>query len=151
MARYNFTNFLVRNFEISTDEDNGLQRMLISGFLSYDEALQYARQLYANEVMAEKLALCRSLIISEVNLPLLGVQFSYDEYEQFYEDIFVPMKTSTDKLLIRPEDLEVVDPEDIPSGKTGTVNKDDEDEDEPQPKNKKKKQTKDFDFDEDFW
>ena len=61
------------------------------------------------------------------------------------------MKTSTDKLLIRPEDLEVVDPEDIPSGKTGTVNKDDEDEDEPQPKNKKKKQTKDFDFDEDFW
>jgi len=151
MARYNFTNFLVRNFEISTDEDNGLQRMLISGFLSYDEALQYARQLYANEVMAEKLALCRSLIISEVNLPLLGVQFSYDEYEQFYEDIFVPMKTSTDKLLIRPEDIEVVDPEDIPSGKTGTVNKDDEDEDEPQPKNKKKKQTKDFDFDEDFW
>ena len=151
MARYNFTNFLVRNFEISTDEDNGLQRMLISGFLSYDEALQYARQLYANEVMAEKLTPCRSLIISEVNLPLLGVQFSYDEYEQFYEDIFVPMKTSTDKLLIRPEDLEVVDPEDIPSGKTGTVNKDDEDEDEPQPKNKKKKQTKDFDFDEDFW
>ena len=151
MARYNFTNFLVRNFEISTDEDNGLQRMLISGFLSYDEALQYARQLYANEVMAEKLTLCRSLIISEVNLPLLGVQFSYDDYEQFYEDIFVPMKTSTDKLLIRPEDIEVVDPEDIPSGKTGTVDKDDEDEDEPQPKNKKKKQTKDFDFDEDFW
>ena len=151
MARYNFTNFLVRNFEISTDEDNGLQRMLISGFLSYDEALQYARQLYANEVMAEKLALCRSLIISEVNLPLLGVQFSYDDYEKFYEDIFVPMKTSTDKLLIRPEDIEVLDPEDIPSGKTGTVNKDDEDEDEPQPKNKKKKQTKDFDFDEDFW
>ena len=151
MARYNFTNFLVRNFEISTDEDNGLQRMLISGFLSYDEALQYARQLYANEVMAEKLTLCRSLIISEVNLPLLGVQFSYDDYEQFYEDIFVPMKTSTDKLLIRPEDIEVLDPEDIPSGKTGTVDKDDEDEDEPQPKNKKKKQTKDFDFDEDFW
>ena len=48
IARYNFTNFLVRNFEITTDEDQGLQRMLISGFLSYDEALQYARQLYAN-------------------------------------------------------------------------------------------------------
>ena len=153
MARYNFTNFLVRNFEISTDEDDGLLRMLISGFLSYDEALQYARQLYANEVMAEKLAKCRSLIISEVNLPLLGVQFSYDDYEQFYEDIFVPMKTSTDKLLIRPEDIEVVDPEDIPSGKKAATDddEDDEDDDEPQPKNKKKKQAKDFDFDEDFW
>ncbi len=150
MARYNFTNFLVRNFEISTDEDNGLQRMLISGFLSYDEALQYARQLYANEVMAEKLAKCRSLIISEVNLPLLGVQFSYDDYEQFYEDIFVPMKTSTDKLLIRPEDIEVLDPEDIPTKKAS--GEDDDEDDEPQQKNKKKqKQTKDFDFDEDFW
>ena len=153
MARYNFSNFLVRNFEISTDEDDGLLRMLISGFLSYDEALQYARQLYANDVMAEKLAKCRSLVISEVNLPLLGVQFSYDDYEQFYEDIFVPMKTSTDKLLIRPEDIEVVDPEDIPSGKKAATDDDenDEDDDEPQPKNKKKKQAKDFDFDEDFW
>ena len=149
MARYNFTNFLVRNFEISTDEDNGLQRMLISGFLSYDEALQYARQLYANEVMAERLAGCRSLIISEVNLPLLGVQFSYDDYEQFYEDIFVPMKTSDDKLLIRPEDIEEVDPEDIPSPKTGKANDDDEEEAPQQKKSKKK--TNDFDFDEDFW
>ena len=137
------------NFKIITDEDHGLQRMLISGFLNYDEALQYARQLYANEVMAEKLASCRSLIISEVNLPLLGIQVSYDDYEQFYEDIFVPMKTSTDKLLIRPEEIETVDPEDIPSTKAGTD--DDEDDDRPQQTKKKQKQTKDFDFDEDFW
>ena len=150
MARYNFTNFLVRNFEIATDEDNGLQRMLISGFLSYDEALQYARQLYANEVMAEKITGCRSLIISEVNLPLLGVQFSYDDYEQFYEEIFVPMKTSDDKLLIRPEDIEILDPEDIPTEKKGSEDDDAEEEDAPQKKTKKK-QTKEFDFDDDFW
>ena len=153
IARYNFTNFLVRNFEITTDEDNGLQRMLIRGFQSYDEALQYARQLYANEAMAEKLTPCHSLIISEVNLPLLGVQFSYDDYEKFYEDIFVPMKTSTDKLLIRPEDVEFLDPEDIPlEKKASSEDEDDEDEDSPQQTNKKKqKKTKDFDFDEDFW
>ena len=150
MARYNFTNFLVRNFEIATDEDNGLQRMLISGFQSYDEALQYARQLYANEVMAEKIAGCRSLIISEVNLPLLGVQFSYDDYEQFYEEIFVPMKTSDDKLLIRPEDIEILDPEDIPTEKKDLEDDDAEEEDAPQKKTKKK-QTKEFDFDDDFW
>ena len=151
MARYNFTNFLVRNFEITTDEDNGLQRMLINGFLSYDEALQYARQLYANEVMAEKLAPCRSLIISEVNLPLLGVQFSYDDYEQFYEEIFVPMKTSTDKLLIRPEDIEEVDPEDLPSGKKATPDDEDDEDDSPKQNKKKQKQSKSFDFDDDFW
>ena len=80
----------------------------------------------------------------------MGVQFSYDDYEQFYEDIFVPMKTSTDKLLIRPEDIEVLDPEDIPTKKP--TGEDDDEDDEPQQKNKKKqKQTKDFDFDEDFW
>jgi len=151
MARYNFTNFLVRNFEITTDEDNGLQRMLISGFLSYDEALQYARQLYANEVMAEKLAPCHSLIISEVNLPLLGVQFSYDDYEQFYEEIFVPMKTSTDKLLIRPEDIEAVDPEDLPSGKKATSDDEEGEDDSPKQNKKKQKQSKEFDFDDDFW
>jgi hypothetical protein len=86
-----------------------------------------------------------------VNLPLLGVQFSYDDYEKFYEDIFVPMKTSTDKLLIRPEDIEVLDPEDIPTPKSGTTDKDEEDEDDMPQKKTKKKQTKEFDFDDDFW
>ena len=43
MARYNFTNFMVRNFDIVIDQDaHGLSRMLLSGFLSYDEARQYA-------------------------------------------------------------------------------------------------------------
>ena len=40
MARYNFTNYLVRNFDIEIDSSEGISRMLISGFLSYDEALQ---------------------------------------------------------------------------------------------------------------
>ena len=47
MARYNFSNFLVRNFDLQLDDDEGLRRMLVSGFLNYDEALQYARKLYA--------------------------------------------------------------------------------------------------------
>ena len=55
MARYNFTNFLVRNFDIQIDEDNGLPRMIISGFLSFDEAMQYARQLYDSNQMKDKL------------------------------------------------------------------------------------------------
>jgi tetratricopeptide (TPR) repeat protein len=71
MARYNFTNFLVRSFDITIDEDEGMHRMHISGFLSYDEAMQYARQLYADKQMAERLKDCRSLIISEVNLALI--------------------------------------------------------------------------------
>ena len=156
VARYNFTNFLVRNFEISTDQDEGLQRMIISGFQNYDEALQYARQLYADENMAEKVEKCRSLIISDVNFSLLGTRFSYEDYELFYEDIFVPMKVSQEQLLIRPEDLEAPDIEDV-GGPRDTdseeeVEGEDEDEDEVLPGNKKQeKKTVDFDFGDDFW
>ena len=116
MARYNFTNFLVRNFELQIDEDHGLHRMITSGFLSYDEAMQYARQLYQNESLAERLKPCQSLVISEANLALIGTQFSYDDYQQFYEKTFVPMKVSTEKLLIIPEDIEQPDIEEIESG-----------------------------------
>ena len=120
MARYNFTNFLVRNFEIQItnapyDDEEGrvFHHMNISGFLSYDEALQYARQLYADKAMAERLSPCQSLIISSQNLALLGSRFSFDEYLQFYEDTFLPMKISEEKLLIRPDGVEMIDPEDI--------------------------------------
>ena len=156
VARYNFTNFLVRNFEISTDQDEGLQRMIISGFQNYDEALQYARQLYADENMAEKVEKCRSLIISDVNFSLLGTRFSYEDYELFYEDIFVPMKVSQEQLLIRPEDLEAPDIEDV-GGPRDTDSEEeeegeDENEDEVLPGNKKQeKKTVDFDFGDDFW
>ena len=155
MARYNFTNYLVRNFEISTDTDEGLQRMLISGFQNYDEAMQYARRLYTDEAMAEKLKNCRKLIISDVNLALLGTRFSYDDYEVFYEDTFVPMKVSQEQLLIQPEEIEAPDIEE-----TGTTdekaeqeeNAEEEEDDGILPeKPAQKKQVEDFDFGDDFW
>jgi hypothetical protein len=152
MARYNFTNFLVRNFKIETDEDNGLRRMLISGFLSYDEAMQYARQLYADEAMKERLKGCRSLIVSDVNLPLLGTRFSYDDYLLFYEKTFVPMKVSQEKLLIQPESIEQPDIEDQTDDAPA---EDEQNGDTPQnpqqPKKTTKKKVEDFDFGDDFW
>ena len=78
MAKYNFSNFLVRNFDINVEQDAlGLVRMMISGFLNYDEARQYARQLYGDKAMADMLHPCRGVIISEKNLPLLGSTYSY--------------------------------------------------------------------------
>ena len=149
MARYNFTNFLVRSFEITIDEDEGMHRMHINGFLSYDEAMQYARQLYADKQMAEKLKDCRSLIISETNLALLGTRFSYDDYQQFYEDTFVPMKISEQKLLIDPAEIEQQDAEDIYVPEEQPANE--EEDDDLFPSEKSQPQVKDFEFDEDFW
>ena len=149
LARYNFTNFLVRNFDIVLDEDEGLHRMCISGFLNYDEALQYARQLYADHAMADWLKSCHSLIISEKNLALIGSRFSYDDYQQFYEDTFVPMEVSKEQLLTEPGDVESPDPEDIGSGEAEQQN-DEEEEDDLFP-TKQQPKVKDFDFGEDFW
>ena len=107
MARYNFTNFMVRNFDIVIDQDaHGLSRMLLSGFLSYDEARQYARQLYTVEGhLKELLQACRSLIVSEDNLRLLGTTFSYQDYEVFFEQQIEPTEISTQPLLEEPEEI----------------------------------------------
>ena len=149
MARYNFTNFLVRNFEIQIDEDNGLHRMIISGFLSFDEAMQYARQLYGNNQMKEKLASCRSLIISEANLQLIGRQFSYDEYQQFYEQEFAPMRISKEQLLLIPEDMEQPDIEDTLENPATPENPEETIPPAQQPR--QKQPVKDFDFGDDSW
>jgi tetratricopeptide (TPR) repeat protein len=151
MARYNFTNYLVRNFEIKIDEDNGLHRMIISGFLSYDEAMQYARQLYANSLMTERLQPCHSLVISEANLQLIGRQFSYDEYQQFYEKEFVPMRVSKEQLLLIPEDMEQPDIEETTESTETEETQEEEEELLPQKTSPQKKQVQDFDFGDDFW
>ena len=141
LARYNFTNFLVRNFEIQIEPAGELNRMMVSGFQSYDEALQYARMLYDNTALRAHLSGVMRLIVSEKNLPLLGTQLTYDDYQQFYERELAPMQVSKDNLLINPESIEAPDIEDEPISKPA---------DTPAPATKKKQQNT-FDFDEDFW
>jgi tetratricopeptide (TPR) repeat protein len=142
MAKHNFSNYLVRNFEIVTDQDqHGLSRMLISGFLSYDEARQYARQLYsARGMLAELLKHCRSLIVSEQNLPLLGTAFSYADYELFFEKQLAPIKISKEPLLEEPEMIIQKEEED-----------DQEAEDEEDSENSTGNNGGYVEFDDDFW
>ena len=98
---------MVRNFDIEVEDIDGLHRMRISGFLNYDEAWQYARQLYKNEAVTRLLRKARMILISEPNLELLGTQYSYNDYDKFYEEHFVPLKISTVQLLTEPADLPV--------------------------------------------
>ncbi len=112
MARYNFTNFMVRNFDISIDRQPGINRLIISGFLNYDEALQYARKLYADEYMMSKLRGCRSLVISDHNFALVGSRYSYKDYDDFYERTFAPLQISNEELLDVPETIEQAEEED---------------------------------------
>ncbi len=112
LAKFNFTNFIVRNFDVVIDELGSLHRMRVSGFLSYDEALQYARQLGGNANIRNLTAKARSFVISDANLELLGTQYSYNDYDKFYEQHFVPLRISTVKLLTEPATIEYKSAED---------------------------------------
>ena len=120
MARYNFTNFMVRNFELEIEKEGVVHRMLVGGFMNYDEALQYARRLYGDEAMRTHLRHARSLIISRRNLKLIGTHFSYDDYDEFYEKTFAPLNISDEQLLTIPEQPAPIDPEDLPDDEEET-------------------------------
>ena len=154
MAKYNFSNFLVRNFDITVDQDaHGLVRMVISGFLNYDEARQYARQLYNDKAMADMLRPCRPIIISEKNLPLLGTNYSYRDYEIFFEKELEPLDVSDEDLLDEPETI-IQNEEDEepdangqdPNGNSQDPNYDPLFDDAPQQQNNNYDE-----FDDDFW
>lgn len=124
LARYNFTNYLVRNFEINVENDEGISRMVVSGFLSYDEVRQYVRLLYADEQMNAALTGCRHLLISEENLRKLGTSFSYNDYDEFYERELAPLDISNEQLLSNPETV-VEEPEET-NGDNNNENPDDD-------------------------
>lgn len=136
MARYNFTSYMVRNFEIEMTEDQGLSMMAIKGFLSYDEVHSYAQHLYADGHMSQVLKGIRSLLISEENLKLIGTEFSFDDYKKFYDEKFAPLDVPKDLQIDEPTDLKIIDPEEEEATKEEEEDTDDT--------------TDDFDF-EDFF
>ncbi len=123
MARFNFTNFIVRNFEISIDEMDGLHRMIVSGFRNYDEVYQYARQVFNNNAIARHLTKARKYIISEPNLALIGERFSYKDYDEFYSKHFSSLKIMNRYLLTEPAEIQIErepEQEDVPENEQNT-------------------------------
>lgn len=112
MARYNFTSYMVRNFDIEITEDRGLRLMAVKGFLSYDEVHAYAQKLYADKHMGTLLKGIRSLLVSEENMKLIGTEYSFDDYKKFYDSHFAPMQVPEDLQIDEPTDLKIIDPDD---------------------------------------
>ena len=151
MAKYNFSNFLVRNFDITIDQDEyGLARMLVSGFLNYDEAHQYAHQLYSDKSMSTLLRPCRSLIVSEKNLRLLGTNYSYRDYEEFFEKELEPLDVSPEPLLDEPEIITQEEEEDVQPATDN--NQPTANDDDPLFNDLPQQQSSGYmEFDDDFW
>ena len=102
MAKYNFTSYMARYFDINIEDLEGLHRMQISGFNSYDEARQYANAVYQQPAIKRLLGNVRAYVISEPNLKLLDTSHTYKEYEKFYSKHFAPLPVSKLPLLLEP-------------------------------------------------
>lgn len=102
LAKYNFTSYMVRNFDLEIEDHDGLRLMKVSGFNNYEEAYEYAYQFYRQENILCNLGKSRTYIISAENKNLLGVNKSYADYEQFYSENFAPLKTNNTHRLYEP-------------------------------------------------
>ena len=107
MARYNFTNFLVRNFVMAIEDSYGMHHMVVSGFRNFDEARQYSRLLLQQENIKKAAVGARPIIISESNLALINSRYSYNDYDSFYVATFAPLPPQNIEKLYEPLPVEV--------------------------------------------
>lgn len=105
VAKFNFTKFLVRNFDMEIVDLDGIHQMQMSGFRSFDEASQYARELFSAIGPSGLLEKVKPIAISEKNLQLLGTNFSYKDYDDFYARNFAPLKVESRYLLSEPAEV----------------------------------------------
>lgn len=106
VAKFNFTHFMVRNFDVVIGQDAvGLHLMKITGFLNFDEALQYARAFHQQKDITSLLNHAKTFVISTKNSNLLGTHFSYNDYEKYYNKYFAPLKIASTNLLNKPIDI----------------------------------------------
>ena len=88
MARYNFTKYMVRNFEMEFVKYATISTLQIKEFLNFDEAFEYRRRLFKNKETAQLLEGMNILLISKGNLDILVKHYSFGEYAKFYEQNF---------------------------------------------------------------
>ena len=88
MARYNFTNYMVRNFEMDFVKYATITTLQVREFLNFDEAYEYRRRLYKNKETAKLLEGISAIIISKSNLDILVKHYSFGEYDEFYKKNF---------------------------------------------------------------
>ncbi len=109
MAKYNFTNFLVRNFDLTIEDSYGMHHMTVSGFRNFDEARQYGKMLMQQQSVRKAAEKARPVIISEENLQLIGTRFSYNDYDSFYVANFAPLMVNNPEMLYEPVSVKPIE------------------------------------------
>jgi hypothetical protein len=86
MARYNFSRYMVRNFEMSFEKLSHITLLEVKEFLNFDEAFLYRKRLYANKETSRILNGLNAFIISKTNLDLLLQYYTFEDYQKFYDE-----------------------------------------------------------------
>ena len=89
MARYNFSRYMVRNFDMVFEKQSEVTLLEVKEFLSFDEAYLYRKRLYANAETARLLEGIHAFVISKTNLDLLLQYYTFGDYSEFYESNFM--------------------------------------------------------------
>ena len=89
MARYNFSRYMVRNFEMTFEELTEITLLEVKEFLNFDEAFLYRKRLFSNAETAKLLEGINTFVISKSNLDLLLQYYTFDDYTEFYEKNFL--------------------------------------------------------------
>ncbi len=85
MARYNFSRYMVRNFDMTFEKLAEVTLLEVKEFLNFDEAFLYCKRLYGNAATARLLEGINAFVISKNNLDLLLQHYTFDDYREFYE------------------------------------------------------------------
>ena len=89
VAAYNFGSFMVKELDLAFEESGEVHMLKVSGFNSFDEALQYYKMIYGKGGFASALSNEIAIIpISEDNLKILMHGKTLDEYVGFLEETF---------------------------------------------------------------
>jgi hypothetical protein len=84
VARFNFSTFLVKEFDMEFSTADGIERLEIGRFGDIDEANYYNYKLNSYNELSDMLKNARTLIISEKNYEILNKYYSFDDYTEFY-------------------------------------------------------------------
>ena len=98
IAHFNFTVFISRNLTITQQRGKALTQFVVSGFSSYNDAHDYAQKVTISQELAKQLRHTRTFLIAEANLNLLGTMYSYDDYQQFFDENFQPLELNPELL-----------------------------------------------------
>ena len=90
LAAFNFSKFLIKDFDLAIRKIEGQTCLVISNFESYEEVIWYEKLLSEESSLTERISAdnCQRIRISSDNLSLIGTYFTLEQYMDFFNKNF---------------------------------------------------------------